>query len=26
VEFLVGDDGIRLVYERYCFRRVGPLP
>ncbi len=26
VEFLVGDDGIRLVYERYCFRRAGPLP
>ena len=26
VEFLVDGEGVRLVYERYCFRRVGPLP
>ena len=25
VEFLVDEEGVRLVYERYCFRRVGPL-
>lgn len=26
VEFLVDGEGVRLVYERYCFQRVGPLP
>jgi len=25
VEFLVDEGGVRLIYERYCFRRVGPL-
>ena len=26
VEFLVDGNEVKLIYERYCFRRLGPLP